>query len=162
MYKKIILLFVLIFLINAMVLAHEGEEIAEGEALVIAKVSCDSLSADQLEAVGEWYMEQMHPGALHDAMHEAMGLEEGTEEHKQFHITLAQRMYCGENVSFKGMMGGYGMMWYGMMGMMYGNLGWSSLGLFWLFLLVIFLAVVFALVFWSVFKVLEKKRRQRK
>jgi len=61
-------------------------------------------------------MEQMHPGESHDAMHERMGLEEGTEYHEQFHVNIAQMMYCDtENTTYSGMMGR------GMMQMMMGR-----------------------------------------
>ncbi|HLC22166.1 MAG TPA: hypothetical protein VJJ79_00130 [Candidatus Nanoarchaeia archaeon] len=152
--RRIFTVLILFLLSISFVVAHKEDTLAQGEAIVEQKTSCDSLSDDQLEAVGELYMEQMHPGALHDAMHTAMGLEEGTEEHKEFHVLLAQRMYCGENVVWSGMPGGYGMM-----GMMYGNWGWFFLWFFWILLFIIIFAAVFALVFWLVWKSLNKKKR---
>jgi len=141
--------------------SHE-EEIEEGRLIVEAKTSCDTLSEDDLEVVGEYYMELMHPGALHDAMHEMMGLVEGTQEHKQFHISLAQRMYCGEGTN--GMMGNnYGMMGYGMMSMMYGSTSWNSFWSIWNLAYIVFIAVIFAVVFWAVYLLIKKeKRRERK
>lgn len=76
--------------------SHESE-IREGEGLINSQVNCEKLNDEQLEAVGEYLMEQMHPGESHEAMHKMMGMEEGTEYHKNFHINLAKRMYCGQS-----------------------------------------------------------------
>jgi len=157
--RRIFTVLILFLLSISFVVAHKEDTLAQGEAIVQAKTSCDALSDEQLEAVGEWYMEQMHPGALHDAMHTAMGLEEGTDEEEKFHMLLAQRMYCGDTNAYYGMMGGYGMMGYGMMGMMYGNWGWFFLWFLWILLFIIIFAAVFALVFWLVWKSLNKKKR---
>jgi hypothetical protein len=72
---------------------HE-QEILEGKKIVEGKIGCDVLNEEQLEAVGEYLMERMHPGELHELVHKMMGLKEGTEYHSQFHINLAKRMYC--------------------------------------------------------------------
>jgi len=77
--------------------AHQNE-IEEGRKLVESGVSCDELSDEQLEAIGEYYMEQMHPGEAHETMHKMMGIKEDTEYHEQFHINFAERMYCGDYV----------------------------------------------------------------
>src|SRR5574342_579414 len=110
-----------ILLLATFAAAHEHEDdIAEGKQLVDSKVPCDQLSDDQLEEIGEYLMEQMHPGEAHDQMHEMMGIKEDTPEHEQFHVHIAQMMYCN-----KGMMGGrMPMMRGGMMGpgMMYGGM----------------------------------------
>ena len=106
-------------LLNVTLAFADGDhqnEIEEGKELVENKISCDKLNDEQLEAIGEYYMEQMHPGESHEAMHEMMGIEEGTEYHKQFHVNMAKRMYCGQG----GMMGSGGMM--GMMNMMGGGM----------------------------------------
>ena len=124
--------------------AQAGEDFSEAEAIIGQKVPCSDLSFEQLEKIGEYYMEQMHPGESHELMHEMMGLEEGSEAEKQFHINMAKRLYCNEggtsgsggvNMMGSGMMGG-GMM-SGMMGsgysggmmgpqMMYGAYGYNS------------------------------------
>ncbi|AJB41937.1 hypothetical protein [Thermofilum adornatum] len=83
-------------------------EIEEGKKLVESGISCDKLSDEQLEAIGEYIMELMHPGGAHEIVHKMMGIEEGTEYHKQFHINLARRMYCGEVAT---MGPGYMMVW---------------------------------------------------
>ncbi|MBS3165134.1 hypothetical protein J4439_06920 [Candidatus Woesearchaeota archaeon] len=102
----------------------ESDEIEEGRRLVESGVSCSSLDDEELEAIGEYLMEQMHPGASHEAMHRMMGIGDGTEAHKLFHVRIAQMHYCGgageSDRSARGMMSG-GMMQSGMGGMM-GNL----------------------------------------
>ena len=50
-------------------------------------------------------MEQMMPGEAHVRAHQMMGLIDGSEAEEQFHINMAKRIYCGENVG-SGMMGG--------------------------------------------------------
>ncbi len=98
--------------------SHDAE-LEEGKALVEAEADCTDLDDGQLEAIGEYIMEVMHPLDAHDAMHQMMGLEEGTDEHELFHIALAERMYCGSSGYGYGM----GMMYGGMMGSGYGMMG---------------------------------------
>ncbi|MFH1256768.1 MAG: hypothetical protein V1494_05765 [Candidatus Diapherotrites archaeon] len=99
-----------------------SQEIAEGKQLVDSGASCSSLNDGQLEAIGEYLMEQMHPGEAHELMHQMMGFEEGTPEHDAMHINMAEHMYCGnftstEYAGYSGMMNGYGYSTpYGMMG----------------------------------------------
>ena len=104
------------------------QEAAEAKSLIDSKIACDKLADNQLEIIGEYYMEQMHPGEAHNATHEVMGIEEGSAAEMQFHINLARTMYCGDS----GMMGSGSMM--GMMNMsgMMGNYqnygtGWVTL-----------------------------------
>lgn len=94
---------------------HENE-IKEGKNLVESKITCDKLNNEQLEAIGEYLMEQMHPGESHKTIHQMMGMEEETEYHRRFHINMAKMMYCGQS----GMMGG------GMMGMPMMTGDWSN------------------------------------
>jgi len=110
--------------------AHE-EEIATGKALVEKKIPCEQLSEEQLEAIGDYEMEQMHPGEAHEQMDEMMG-GEGSDSLKQMHIMMAKRLYCQENSGgmmpmMMNMMGSGNMMDSGMMGGMYGGMGgWFS------------------------------------
>ena len=116
MKKKILIL--VIFLLNIAIVLAQGSHdsgIEEGKKLVESKISCDKLSNEQLESIGDYYMEQMHPGEAHEYMDEMMG-GEGSESLKQVHINIAKRIYCNENVY--GMMNG-GMMGWGMMGNYY-------------------------------------------
>ena len=123
--KKILLIMSLVLLLNlSLVSAITGQEINEAKDLLESKAGCDKLTNEQLEIIGEYYMEQMHSGESHELMHKMMGLEEGSEAEKQFHVNMAKRLYCNENVYV-----GYGMMGSGMMqsgiqgGMMGGMMG---------------------------------------
>ncbi len=90
--KKIILAFLFLILVSN---AYANEDkIAEGQTLVQSRVSCSSLSEAQLESIGEYYMELMHSGQLHEIMDERMG-GEGSETLRQAHVNIAQMMYCG-------------------------------------------------------------------
>ncbi len=120
------LLFVTLLLLSAFATASELEELAEGQRIVENNIACDQLSNDELEAVGEYLMELMHPGELHDLMHQRMGITEGTPEHDQVHINMAQMMYCGNGMmGYRSWMMGYrgGITQnYGMMG----RNGWTT------------------------------------
>ncbi len=111
------LMFVLLPLALAAVETGDASEIAEGKELVESGVSCDALSDEQLEAIGEFIMEQMHPGESHKLIHQRMGIEEGTIAHEQLHINIARMMYCGAGTfgSNSSNMMGQGGMGYGMM-----------------------------------------------
>src|SRR3989338_127984 len=101
--KMIAVLVFLMMAVAPMAVAHiTEEEITEVKAILEAKTACSALSDEQLELMGEYFMEQMHPGELHELMHERMGLVEGTEEEEQFHINMAKNWYCGDGT---GMMG---------------------------------------------------------
>src|SRR3989344_7358511 len=103
--KKTIFVFALIlFLAAGFASAVSQEELNEAKSLIDSKADCKSLSNDQLEIIGEYYMEQMHPGEAHEIMHKMMGLEEGSETEEQFHRNMAKTLYCDES----GIMG-YGM-----------------------------------------------------
>jgi len=47
------------------VVAHGEETFAAAEEIIKQKISCDELTDDQLEILGDYYMEQMHPGEDH-------------------------------------------------------------------------------------------------
>lgn len=86
---------VLVMVLAMFAFAHTDEdELAVGKELVEKGTSCDSLNDEQLEVVGEYLMELMHPGDAHELMHQMMGIEEGTPYHDRFHVNLAQAMYC--------------------------------------------------------------------
>ena len=103
--KKTILILAIFLLSTAAVLAQEGHnnEIEEGKKLVESKISCDKLSNEQLEAIGDYYMEQMHPGEAHELMDNMMG-GEGSESLRQVHINMAKGIYCGESSGMMQMM----------------------------------------------------------
>lgn len=108
-----------IFLFNlSLANAITQSELNEAKKLVDSQVNCKSLSDSQLELIGEYQMEVMHPKDAHELMHKMMGLREGSEAEEQFHISMATILYCGEFSGF----GGFGdMMGGGMMNMMMGG-----------------------------------------
>ena len=145
MKKKIVIL--VIFLLSiAIVLAQENHDsgIEEGKKLVESKISCDKLSNEQLESIGDYYMEQMHPGEAHEIMDNMMG-GEGSEPLKQVHINMAKRLYCNENVYI-----GYGIMGSGsmmnMMGSYPANYDYSNYGYWNIFWILLFVAAIFLIV----------------
>jgi len=111
---SIIVIFSMLLLSVSLVSAHE-HNFAETKQLIDSGIGCDKLTDEQLESIGDYYMEQMHPGEAHEIMDNMMG-GEGSESLKQVHINMAKRLYCNENVYI-----GYGMMGGGMMNMMMGS-----------------------------------------
>ena len=157
--KKIftILIFSMLLLNVSLASAHE-HNFAETKQLIDSGISCDKLTDEQFESMGDYYMEQMHHGEAHEMMDKMMG-GEGSDTLKQMHIQMAKRLYCNEDVG--GMMGSGGMM--GMMNMMGGNMmgnypsyygyGYNS---FWNIFWSIFLIGVIALVIWLIYKFTKK------
>jgi len=70
-----------ILLIPIFVLGNEDHrsEIQEGNELLESGISCDELNDEQLEAIGEYLMEQMHPGEQHESMNNMMTQMMGEE-----------------------------------------------------------------------------------
>ncbi len=96
---------IMLFFVNVnLVFAHvNASMLEETEKLIKSGVSCDELSDEQLELIGEYYMEMIHPGQTHEVMDQMMcGSDEGCEE--IMHINMARMMYCGEYAGM-GMMG---------------------------------------------------------
>ncbi len=112
--KKSFLVIVVLLLSMGLVNAVSLDELNEAKALMDSNISCNKLTNDQLEIIGEYYMEQTMPGQAHARAHEMMGLKEGSEAEELFHISVARRSYCGENVGMmrEGLYNGYGMMGY--------------------------------------------------
>ena len=114
--KKILVIPLLLILMSVLALATmPQQELNEAKQLIDSKIDCQTLTSPQLELIGEYYMEQMHPGEAHEFMDQMMG-GEGSESLKQVHINMAKRLYCNENpyvgygVSGPAMMGNNGMM----------------------------------------------------
>lgn len=132
MRKSAVILIMMLFAVSA-AYAHEedttAKDLEEGKSIVSAGLSCDKLTDEQLEHVGEYLMEQMHPGESHEKMHEMMGINEGLNEEKQFHIYLAKMMYCssGQGMMMNLMNGGSGMMQMGGKSMMGGMQGMGGM-----------------------------------
>ena len=146
----------LLFLVLVILLMNLGfansitqQEINEAKGLIDSKADCKSLSEFQLEIIGEYEMELMHPGKAHELMHQMMGLKEGSEAEKQFHINMAKTIYCGESGGMMGegmmsMMMGGNMMGYGVMGNYgYGFGYWSFLNILYIILLIGLIILVF-------------------
>ena len=71
----------------AFVIAQDN--FTETKQLIDSNISCSELSNEQLEEIGDYYMEQMHPGEAHELMHSMMGGED-SETVKQMHIAMAE------------------------------------------------------------------------
>lgn len=164
MYKAGFLGLILAFALNGSVLAQTDHNFEGVVEIIEKKVSCSELTDDQLEKMGDYYMEQMHPGENHNLMDEMMG-GEGSESLRQAHIFMARRWYCGDATGM-GMMGmmmgsGYGMNSFSDIGMMsgynnfvYGKSG-LSLGGYWLTKLLVWSLLVLGIA--SGVKYLRKK-----
>ena len=152
--RKILFAIMVVLLLNiSLVFAHE-HNFNETKQLIDSGISCDKLTDEQLEAMGDYYMEQMHPGEAHEMMDQMMG-GEGSDSLKQMHIQMAKRLYCNEYVG--GMMGSGGMM--GMMNMMggyYNGYGSGMMFLVWLTYLLI-IALIVAAIYWLIKSANRKK-----
>jgi putative membrane protein len=145
--------------------ATGGHDLEEAKELIDAKVSCSQLTEEQLEHIGDYFMEQMHPGQQHEAMDEMMG-GEGSESLRQLHIALAKRVYCND-VSGTTQYGMWGMMGRnvgrntyaasgGMMGDQFGPYGWHY---GWGFAFnIIFWILVISLVVWLAIRFLNPEK----
>ncbi|HIH38632.1 hypothetical protein J4460_01515 [Candidatus Woesearchaeota archaeon] len=174
--------------ISSAVEENHAEIFAQAKQLIDARTSCENLSDDQLEMIGEYYMEQMHPGDAHERMDEMMG-GEGSETLRIMHIRMAKALYCGESqmmgsgmmgMMMNGMMGsgmmasggnnmmntnyGYGGMMNngGMMGSggMMNGYGWFGWSFVWL-LYVALAAFIFGIIFWWTYKLIIKENGKK-
>jgi uncharacterized membrane protein len=147
--KNMVFIAVLLLLSIGMAGAVTQNELNEAKTLIDSNISCNKLNSEQLELIGEYYMEQMMPGQAHVRAHEMMGLTEGSAAEEQFHINLARRSYCGENVGVMGGMMGGGMMRYYPTNNYYGYEN---------FIWIILLLGLTALVSWLIYKSLKKAK----
>ena len=143
--KKIMLLLLVLLTVSLITNVNGEEDFTKAESLIKSRIACDDMTNDQLESIGDYYMEQMHPGESHELMDNMMG-GEGSESLKQVHINMAKRLYCNENVYI-----GYGMMSSGsMINMMMGNYpanyDYSNYGYWNIFWILFFVAVIFLIV----------------
>jgi len=114
--------------------AHGGHSgFSDVQGLLEKTVPCEQLSEEQLERLGEYFMELRHPGEEHEFMDKIMGGE--SETLKGMHVQMGRAFYCDSaGMGSSGMMMDSGMMGFaagqGMMngysGMMYGY-GWIYL-----------------------------------
>jgi hypothetical protein len=96
--KKITLVIFFLLLVSmvAFVSAHGNDPFDEAVEIIEQKISCDQLSEEQLEGLGDYYTEQMYPGKSHEKMYEIMG-GKGSPNLKEMHINMAQSFYCGKH-----------------------------------------------------------------
>ncbi len=166
------ILIIVVLVVTVFANAHGEEEFAKAEELIKQKIPCDDLTSEQLEMIGEYYMEQMHPGELHEKMDEMMGGEE-SDSLKQMHINMGRAFYCGDsNAMSSGMMnmmmgrGGMGgMMGGGMMNNMINGVSGNEgryqdntfgTGVFGWILLILFILLVVLLIV-LIFKLSKRK-----
>ena len=173
--KLLVILLLSITLVNA----HGEEDLNKAEEIIKGNISCDQLTDEQLELIGDYYMEQMHPGEAHEAMDEMMG-GEGSESLRQMHINMARSFYCGEQGAMssgmmdmmmgRGMMGSSGMMndrntgynSYGGVGKMMSNIGmWALSGFgmgFGFIFMLLFWGLIIWLIIWIVIQLTKPKK----
>ena len=147
--KKILLVMSMILLLNigiGIVSAHE-HNFAETKQLIDSGISCDKLTNKQLEAIGEYYMEQMHPGESHELMDKMMGGDD-SESLNQMHIRMAKVLYCGESGGMMGSEDMIGMMsmMNGKSGMMQGMMSISSYSGYWNFVNVLYIILLIGVI----------------
>lgn len=163
--KKIIILTIVIFALLGTAFADTGgENFTEAIKIVDSKINCDNLSLNQLELIGDYYMEQIHPREEHERIDAMMG-GEGSESLRQVHIGMAQRYYCSQFAGYStnsnynyGMMCGGGMMYndnyntnYRGNNMMNGYSSYGGFGLFGMgFLMILFWGLVIWLIYFLI------------
>ncbi len=116
MERKVLVSIVVTILVFSIGVVVAHGNFNETKELIDSGISCSDLSEEQLEEIGDYYMEQMHPGKQHEMMHQMMG-GESSETTRLMHINMAKSIYCGE--SNQSMMPMMSMM---SSGMMYGNI----------------------------------------
>ena len=117
------MIFTLVFgIVNA-----AGDEFAVAKKLMEPKTPCNQLSDSQLEIIGDYYMELMHPGQAHQTMEQMMG-GEGSESLQLMHIAMAKRLYCNNRTAVSDDELIYGYNQRGTMNMMGNNFGYGMMG----------------------------------
>lgn len=158
MKRTTLLLMVFAILISSQALAEE-HDFTETKQLIDSGISCNKLTDEQLEEIGNYYMEQMHPGEQHELMDKMMG-GEGSESLRQMHIAIAKRVYCNDASSAYS----YGMMGYGMMspGLMHSYppvLGYGLLNaVFWTLITLAAWALIIWAIVWLVMRMVLKEK----
>jgi hypothetical protein len=168
MKKTFVICLLVLLSLSLFVVAHGEEDFAQAEELIESKISCSELSNEQLEIIGDYYMEQMHPGEAHEVMDKMMG-GEGSDTLKQAHINMARNFYCGEHdvmsAGMMNMMMGTGLKSKGGMMRMAGSYGMMGYGGYFGFyhvlsaILLIGLIVLVYLWIWKLWKGMKSKKR---
>lgn len=149
------IIIILVISIN-FVYAHGEETFVEAENIIKQKILCNELTGYQLEILGDYFMEQMHPGELHEIMDERMG-GEGSESLKQMHINMGLSFYCGEHGMFSNNMMN-AMMGREMMGY-YGYNNNYNQNYYWIFLAIIMVVLIILIVL--LIKQIQRPRRKK-
>ena len=148
-YKQIIGVFLVILLLPSMVLAHNNHDPhdlqEQVEAIINAELPCDSLTDEQLVVLGEYVMEQQHPGEAHEEMDEMMGGED-SELLEQMHINMGYAYYCSESPTGTSMMN-----------MMYSDTGENTPLFFWMAMMPILLLISVLIIVWLIVLLRRKK-----
>ncbi|PIO07348.1 hypothetical protein COU59_03410 [Candidatus Pacearchaeota archaeon CG10_big_fil_rev_8_21_14_0_10_34_12] len=146
-----------------LVLAHGGDTFAKAEEIINQKTPCNDLTDNDLEILGDYYMEQMHPGEQHEIMDEMMGGED-SESLRQIHVNMGKSFYCNDNSG--GMMGGYGGMMNMRMGGSYGlpygmhNYGYRTNYFAWVFNLLLIAALILIIIL--IIKQINKPKKHKR
>ena len=143
-----------------------GEIMSSQNVSEVTSISCQDVTDEQFEELGEAVMSVMHPDEQqHELMDQMMG-GEGSESLKTMHIAMGENyLGCGTGVMGGGMMGGTDMMSMmmgggergGMMngggGIMENMMGWNSWGIGsgwswfgWIFMILFWILVVTGIV----------------
>lgn len=94
MNKPLFTFFVSMLFVPMMVSAHtEGGKFSEAEDIIEEQTPCIELTSDQLDHIGDYYMEQIHPGEEHEIMDTLMG-GDGSDNLGRMHTIMAERFYC--------------------------------------------------------------------
>jgi len=152
------------------VLADNNETFIRAESIIEAQTPCDQLNNEDLEALGDYYMEQVHPDYSHEIMDNMMGGED-SESLKLMHRYMGIRWYCDKaeptyfnNASYfgNGMMGG-GMMGNGYFGPSYmsnyqnsASYSWLTFFSGWITQILLWILLVIGII--AVLKYLSKKK----
>ncbi|RMD45247.1 hypothetical protein D6829_02805 [Candidatus Pacearchaeota archaeon] len=128
---------------------------SRAKEIISSKKSCDFLSDSDLEALGEYFMEQMHPGEEHELMDARMG-GEGSEALRQAHIRMGTGFYCRQSGRKYTMMGE-------MMGMRFEGYSKGSMVMwFFYWICAILILLILILIFIFLVKKINEKGGKRK
>ncbi|MDO8460013.1 MAG: hypothetical protein Q7S74_02810 [Nanoarchaeota archaeon] len=159
---------VLFIMFLAVATLVSADEFDYARTLIQNKIPCNQLNESQLEQIGDYFMEQMHPGELHKVMEERLG-GEGSESLRQAHINMGKIFYCGESgTMYSGMVNvmmgrSYGMIGGGMMNgrdnypNTYNQL-YQSRSIIFILINILFILLIIAVIIWIV-KITRKNKK---
>ncbi len=153
--KKIFMLFVLLLLLNSFTVF--ADDFDEAKNLINLKVSCNNLSNDELEIIGDYYMEQVHSGEAHELM-EKMGGGEGSSQVRQLHINMAKSIYCNKKINI---VNGGMMSIVGGSNMMNGDTMFGGVSFLWILYIIFFIGMII-LVYLAIIKLWQSLNKKKK